>query len=1787
MSNYFTRILLFLAVWNTWAGSHQLIAQENRQATVPTALQQRPQAISTDKAALATITAAHLKREERFQVYVLFDTATQLKTSAKSILQVQDWLGNSWACVVFSQVPTAAQVQDLSILAWAEIQATDKINPYINDAFQESEKELEVMLLLDKDMTDEEISAFFLNQKLPLSKQQPWKDQPIRLVRLRPSQLLHLAASSYVRYINPSLVPQTMAYQAKGFTNTQPARQPLNLGGHNLNGSGVTIGIGDDSDPHHVDFDDRVTSFNPILASTHGFHTTGTVGGAGLKDQQIEGYAPGSQLVEDFFSQIIANAATYHQDFDMNITSNSYGVILHSCDYSGTYDLYSQFADQQMRDYPELLHVFAAANDGNMTCSPYPQGFATLTGSYSTCKNVLTVGSNGKTRDILSLFSSRGPTKDGRLKPEIIAVGTRLYSTVDNDNYEWNSGTSMACPNVAGAAGLLYQRYKQLSGGQDPQNALIKTLLMNGADDLGNPGPDFRYGFGLMNMGHSLRMLDSSRYFIDTINTGISREFTITVPPNTALAKIMLYWNDPAASPLAAHTLINNLDLQVITPNNTTLLPWVLNTTPALVNDNATAGVDLINNVEQITLNNPATGNYTLKVNGQNVPDIDQVFIVAYDFIPTGIQIQYPFGGEQIANADSMIIYWEASAGNQTFNIQFSANNGNSWQPVQNNIPADKRAHIWFLPPGISSSDCLIKIERNGNAGASTSKKFTMSSRPVITLAPEAEQCPGSIKINWASVAGATAYKVFKKSGPVMQEVATVNALNYTFSGLHTTEAYWVAVAPVINGSTGIRSIALSRMPNSGSCSNVVPGNLSVETIISPVSGRMLTSSVLGNNEPLIVRIQNQDDAPANHYRISYRLNNGNWQSQDFTTSIPAAGNLQVNAGSLDLANAGNYQLDVAITNLALTDPVKVNDSLSTSIYQLANPAIDLTGGYEEGFENVSLNESIGKSFMGLAGADRWDFSASKAKGRLRNFVHSDISIAGQQSMSLDNAGNQRDDIEGSSFNTLTGTFNLSNYTIASDELRCEFDYLLHGYPKFDTGNQVWLRGSDTDPWLPMFPYLIDTNNLGVINNTGSVSLSDLLTAAGQQFSSSTQIRLGQYDTSMISTAYFGNGLTFDNFNLYTVTDDAQLLPLETVFHYNCGLDDQVPLNLKVRNGVLHTIYDVAITYQLNGQPVVTAMIDSIPGKDTVDFTFPQLMDLSAIDTHNLSLWVYVATDTYRLNDSILNLRIINQPVIDSFPYLQNFEANGGYFFAEGNQSSWAYGAPSATKINHAASGNKAWKTNLEGTYNNRELSYLYSPCYDISSLDKPMLSFHLATDIEPPGTSVFDVAYVEYSHDGHTWQKLGAAGEGTNWYQNDSAQAWTQPDQTYWHAATIPLPKDAPVISFRFVLRTDQGAAYEGIALDDIHIYDLRYPVFDEMKFQEPIVHDLPAQQDIAYIEAERIGLAIKSPVTINEVSAQAYKHDQFVNADSSQYYLPKNFVVQSSSSLTDSITLRLYVPDAAMQMIRQDQTCPSCDQVMEVQQLGITQYADPDKSKENDQLGDNNDGVYTFIPKNNLTWVPYDIGYYTEVKVASYSEYWFNNGGPTGDQHLAADLFNFSAVHQGERAALLNWQSNLNTRMVRYHLQSADTSLQFTTIATVAAQGPDEQVYTYTDIPSLLQSPSIFYRIYFELENGNTGYSLIRMLDWEGSASNMIVYPNPITEGVVTIDWIKGNNAPLEWSLFNSIGQRINYGKIDAPFYSGKSKLNLGALAVAKGIYLLKINSGGEHWEFKLVLL
>ena len=126
--------------------------------------------------------------------------------------------------------------------------------------------------------------------------------------------------------------------------------------------------------------------------------------------------------------------------------------------------------------------------------------------SAAAAKNVVTVGAVNASGGITD-FSNFGPTDDNRLKPDVVSLGFDVESSVyydasnvaSNNSYDYYPGTSMATPSITGGALLLQQYYKSLNPGYMLASTL-KALLTGTATDKGEPGPDVKYGWGLVNL---------------------------------------------------------------------------------------------------------------------------------------------------------------------------------------------------------------------------------------------------------------------------------------------------------------------------------------------------------------------------------------------------------------------------------------------------------------------------------------------------------------------------------------------------------------------------------------------------------------------------------------------------------------------------------------------------------------------------------------------------------------------------------------------------------------------------------------------------------------------------------------------------------------------------------------------------------------------------------------------------------------------------------------------------------------------------------------------------------------------------------------------------------------------------------------------------------------------------------------------------------------------------------------------------------------------------------------
>ena len=1609
--------------------------------------------------------------------------------------------------------------------------------------------------------------------------------QHIVEVSLDTARLNGLASLPYVEYVQAVPAPdREINFNSRVGSRSNLANAPLSQGGRGLLGEGLVIGVGDNGDAlTHVDFMGRVISRFAYGTGQHGVHVSGTVAGGGILSDTLVGYVPRARLISQYFNHIFDFAAQYVRDEGMVLTNNSYGAIVNECGYNGLYDFYSRTWDQQAFDLPELLHVYAAGNSGTLTCPPYATGFKTVLGSYQSAKNVLTVGAT-QFNGLIASFSSRGPVIDGRIKPEITAQGASVVST-GFGSYYTNNGTSMSAPAVTGGAALLIQRYRQLNNGANPINALVKNLICNGATDKGNEGPDYTFGFGWMNLDRSLDMLENNRFASGSVIHGGFALKSIAVPAGQSVLKVMLNWNDPAASMVASRALVNDLDLELLTPNGTILLPRILDTVAARVNQVAGVGVDRINNIEQITLYNPVPGNYTIRVRGTSVNIVTQTYFISWDQMPAVAKLVFPMGNESFRPGQAINIQWESVAASGGYNLEYSTDNGASWITIVNGLTATTDQYSW-ITPNITSDQVRVRLISRANGAISSSQSFLMIGLPVASLAPA--QCETYISMNWTAVAGATDYEVMRLIGTEMQSIAIVPATTttYLFTGLSRDSVYWVGVRPRLNGKVGRRSTSISRQPNSGTCAGAISDNdLRMDALISPAaSGRLNTSIVLPSNQTISVRIKNLDDAAfTGPSVVIYQINGGPIVSENLPlTNLAAGATLVFNFSTpADFSAVGTYVIRIAVIRPG--DPVAANNELTQTVRQLSNAPLVLSPAWVDNFDALPKQEVL-QSQMGLIGSDRYDFSFLNSQGRLRTYINSGMSFSGERALTMD----VRLPVGGGNTNYLIGTFNLSNYALM-DEVRLDFRYKHHDQLS-NVNNRVWIRGNDAAPWILAFDLFTNQASLGVYRSVSGIEISDLLAANGQQFSSSFQIRWGQWGQYLAADDWSGAGYSFDDVRLYVVGEDVQLVRIDEPIAQVCAPGQSVPVKVTVRNSLGQSRVNVPIRMRLNNGSIVSEQIPSIPANTTMAYTFMQALSLNGTQPEVLTVWVDLPNDSYRSNDTAqISIRVL--PVVSSFPYVQDFES-GSDWYVGGVNPSWELGVPASNRIKGTGSGIKSWKTRLKGQYNDSEFSYLYSPCLNLSGLSSPMLSFMVALDLEDCGNGAFcDGAYMEYSADGITWTRLGTVGQGVNWYNRNYAgnPVWSIQMYARWHVATIPLPAGIPSMRLRFVMRADSFLPREGIAVDDIHIYDNGFPIYTGPTLTSPLTLNYTATGNWQpVIATNQLVAALQSPGQTGTVSVQSFSHsgsDRFTNG---QYYLDRNWVL-NGSPLTDTTRLRLYFLDRESDSLVFATGCASCEPVNSVAELGVTRYRDEASTTQNLSLNDNGIGTWSFLTRNQVRRVPYLNGYYMELPARNWSEYWINSGWRNRMQGLPVDITAYQAARLGPYSARLNWATAYEYDVVTHEVQVAKGNTawqqqQYVTLVTLnsAGNGGVPRAYQYDDL-SAGKSDVWYYRIKITHRDGWYVYTAAQPMVYEAK-SVLRFYPNPST-GLFKGVFQANVGEVMRMRILDASGRQVREQQVTGTGYEQSFWLDLSSPAIASGVYAVQVELRGQFSTLRIV--
>lgn len=459
--------------------------------------------------------------------------------------------------------------------------------------------------------------------------------------------------------------------------------------GLNLNGSSANmknkLGVWDGGRvlANHVELAGRITQKdNPTSLSTHATHVSGTMIATGV-NPSAKGMAFGAQglVVYDYTND---NAEIASEAADLLLSNHSYSVVAgwsfnssdnrwefwgrpnEDEDYKfGYYSSDAQVLDSLAYNAPYYLIVKSAGNNRGSTGPEVGEPFYRMsqsgswilagnrTGAISSndsygsiawdgnAKNVLTVGAiaglpggyNRSQDAVMASFSSWGPTDDGRIKPDIVAAGVNVLSASSSstNSYTTLSGTSMSSPNATGSLFLLQEHYSKLKNGAFLRSATLKGLAIHTAEETGlYPGPDYQYGWGLLNVRKAADVIsaavasnngpNSEHLLYENVLNGTTTSFTINVVASGKMPlRATICWTDVKGTVEQTNVLnnttpklVNDLDIR-ITSGGRTFRPWILD--PANPANSAEKGDNVLDNVERIDIDSTVPGQtYTITV---------------------------------------------------------------------------------------------------------------------------------------------------------------------------------------------------------------------------------------------------------------------------------------------------------------------------------------------------------------------------------------------------------------------------------------------------------------------------------------------------------------------------------------------------------------------------------------------------------------------------------------------------------------------------------------------------------------------------------------------------------------------------------------------------------------------------------------------------------------------------------------------------------------------------------------------------------------------------------------------------------------------------------------------------------------------------------------------------------------------------------------------------------------------------------------------------------------------
>lgn len=804
-------------------------------------------------------------RYYRFIQFDLMPSALDRRILNEAGIQLLDYIPNNTFVASISTNANKASVASMAIRSISKIDSrykkSSEIDVLMHAQFRSSNP-VKVMVQCHKDVP-RGLSLYDL-KKVNAEVLNTFDEDHALLLSIHPSnikELLEFTSVKYVEQLSSSINWEDEA--ANNFHRINAIASP-HRGTRSYSGKGITIAIKDEGAAGtHIDFTGRLdqNAISNTQKSQHSASIIGILAGAGNLDPKVVGVAPDAHLQLWNALDIAKTGIEDEIDF-VHLISHSYGE-----DCNRGYNIQAQIADREIDRSNYLMQIFSAGNSGKESCG-YGAGigYGTITGGTKMSKNSIVVGNLGPDGKLWPT-SSRGPTTDGRLKPDLCARGEGQISTNTNNDFSMVGGTSAAAPIVTGILAQLYEAYLiQFPDATTPPSDLIKAALLNTADDLGVPGPDYLYGWGAPNALSAAKVIEEQHFIKANISHGQTQTHKITIPQNAIGLKVMIYWNDAQGSPYAQKALVNDLDLSLIDPTNQTHLPWLLDPSPDALQilSPTQFGHDRLNNIEQISLKQNTGGEFIIQVNGYQVATDNQDYCIVYTYSNQDVSLTYPYGGELLEAGQETTIFWDADGINNAFRLSYSTDKGQSWIPIAK-VNADKRSYAWTVPQTFTDQ-AIIRVERNDKQSQNI-VPFQVYKTP--TNLEVIKTCPGYARLKWSSVEKAERYIVYKLGDQKMDSLMTIGGNTADVPINSQAEAHWFAVQAVGPNETKSRR---SKAINSGTAKEICTAvyDLRILGLQSPASNILLNCFT----DPISVdvNIKNEGAAAQKDFKICYQL---------------------------------------------------------------------------------------------------------------------------------------------------------------------------------------------------------------------------------------------------------------------------------------------------------------------------------------------------------------------------------------------------------------------------------------------------------------------------------------------------------------------------------------------------------------------------------------------------------------------------------------------------------------------------------------------------------------------------------------------------------------------------------------------------------------------------------------------------------------------------------------------------------------------------------------------------